>query len=95
MLERVWGEGWLSPGGPAEVAQLLKGMDISGKSVLDIGCGAGGVDLALVGSHGAGFVTGLDVEETVLAHYKPATDQGPDTDLGEGEKEKAASNLEA
>ena len=40
MLERVWGDGWLSPGGPAEVARLLEGMDLRGKNLLDIGCGA-------------------------------------------------------
>ena len=70
MLERVWGDGWLSPGGPAEVARLLEGIDLKGKSVLDIGCGAGGIDVLLVGTHGAGYVTGIDVEDTVLAHAR-------------------------
>lgn len=70
MLERVWGEGWLSPGGPEEVTRLLRGMNIAGKSVVDIGCGAGGVDLCLVRDHGAGYVTGLDVEDTVLNHAR-------------------------
>ena len=42
LLERLWGDGWLSPGGPEEVALLLEGNDLDGKSVLDIGCGAGG-----------------------------------------------------
>jgi len=70
ILERIWGEGWLSPGGPEEVGRLLAGMDIAGKSVLDIGCGAGGVDLCLVHNHGAGYVTGIDVEDTVLNHAR-------------------------
>ncbi len=70
MLEHVWGEGWLSPGGPDEVGRLLAGLDIRGKSVLDIGCGAGGVDLCLVREHGAGHVTGIDVEDTVLDHAR-------------------------
>ncbi|HMQ56914.1 MAG TPA: methyltransferase domain-containing protein [Rhizobiaceae bacterium] len=70
MLERVWGDGWLSPGGPDEVRRLLEGLDIAGKSVLDIGCGAGGVDVALAGGHGAGYVTGIDVEDTVLDHAR-------------------------
>jgi SAM-dependent methyltransferase len=65
-LERLWGPGWLSPGGPDEVARLLDGLDIRGLAVLDIGCGAGGVDLDLVRTHGAGFVTGIDVEDAVL-----------------------------
>jgi 2-polyprenyl-3-methyl-5-hydroxy-6-metoxy-1,4-benzoquinol methylase len=42
VLEEVSGIGWLSPGGPSEVKNVLVGYDITGKSVLDIGCGAGG-----------------------------------------------------
>lgn len=66
MLETLWGEGFLSPGGPDEVARVIGGQDIAGLSVLDIGCGAGGIDLALVQRHGAGYVTGVDVEDPVL-----------------------------
>jgi phosphoethanolamine N-methyltransferase len=70
ILEAIWGEGFLSPGGEAEVARLVAGVDFAGRSVLDIGCGAGGIDLALVANHGAGFVTGMDVEDGVLAHAR-------------------------
>lgn len=70
MLEALWGEGFLSPGGPEEVARVLEGHDIAGRSVLDIGCGAGGIDIALVARHGAGYVTGLDVEDSVLSHAR-------------------------
>lgn len=70
MLEAVWGEGFLSPGGPEEVARVVGGHDLTGLSVLDIGCGAGGIDLALVRDHGAGFVCGIDVEDSVLAHAR-------------------------
>jgi ubiquinone/menaquinone biosynthesis C-methylase UbiE len=66
MLEAVWGEGWLSPGGPEEVARVIDGVPLSGKSVLDIGCGVGGVDFYLLETGGAAHVTGIDVEETVL-----------------------------
>ena len=66
ILERIWGDGWLSPGGPEEIARLLDGLDIRGKSVLDIGCGAGGIDVCLVQQHGAAHVCGIDVEDTVL-----------------------------
>lgn len=38
-LELIWGEGFLSPGGPEEVAATLAGRDIRGAEVLDIGCG--------------------------------------------------------
>jgi len=70
LLESVWGEGFLSPGGAEEVARLVADADLQGVSLLDIGCGAGGIDLALVRNHGAGYVTGLDVEDTVLARAR-------------------------
>lgn len=70
MLQAIWGEGFLSPGGPDEVARVLAGHDLTGRAVLDIGCGAGGIDIALVARHGAGYVTGLDVEDSVLAHAR-------------------------
>lgn len=70
MLESLWGDGWLSPGGPDEVAHLLTGFPLAGKSVLDIGCGAGGVDTLLAGIYDAAYVTGIDVEDTVLAHAR-------------------------
>lgn len=66
MLEAVWGEGFLSPGGPEEVSRVVAGLDLTGRSILDIGCGSGGIDCLLVETHGAGFVTGIDVEDTVL-----------------------------
>jgi phosphoethanolamine N-methyltransferase len=67
ILERIWGDGWLSPGGPDEVDRLLDGLSIKGKVVLDIGCGAGGIDILLAENYGAAFVCGIDVEDTVLA----------------------------
>lgn len=70
MLEAVWGEGFLSPGGADEVARILAPHDLTGLSVLDIGCGAGGIDVALVARHGASYVTGLDVEDPVLDHAR-------------------------
>ena len=70
MLEAIWGEGFLSPGGPDEVARLVGDAEFAGKSVLDIGCGSGGIDIALARNHGAGYVTGIDVEDTVLARAR-------------------------
>jgi len=70
MLEAVWGEGFLSPGGPAEVARVLEGHDLSCKSVLDIGSGTGGIDVALAATHGAGCVTGIDDEDGVIARVR-------------------------
>jgi ubiquinone/menaquinone biosynthesis C-methylase UbiE len=66
MLEAIWGEGFLSPGGADEVARIVGAHNLAGASVLDIGCGAGGIDVALVQNHSAGFVLGIDVEDPVL-----------------------------
>ena len=40
-LAVLWGEGYLSPGGPAEVDRVLAGVPLAGRKVLDFGCGAG------------------------------------------------------
>ena len=64
-LELIWGEGYLSPGGPEEVARLLTGVDLKEKNVLDIGCGAGGITLSLARDYHAAKVIGIDVEEPV------------------------------
>ncbi len=64
-LEDLWGEGFLSPGGPAEVARVIEGVDLAGKHVLDIGCGSGAIAVQLVRDHGAAHVTGIDVEDPV------------------------------
>jgi SAM-dependent methyltransferase len=65
-LEALWGDGYLSPGGPAEVDRVLEGLSLQGKAVLDIGCGSGGITLHLVEAHGAGHATGFDVEVPVI-----------------------------
>lgn len=65
-LETLWGEGFLSPGGAAEVAAIVEGIDLAGKSILDIGCGTGGVEVALVRDLGAGRVTAIDVEAKMI-----------------------------
>lgn len=61
----VWGDGYLSPGGPDEVARILQGLDLDGARVLDIGCGSGAITLSLALDHGAAHVTGIDVEAPV------------------------------
>lgn len=65
-LEALWGEGYLSPGGPEEVDRVLAGRSLKGLNVLDLGCGAGGVTLHLAQTHEAGRVTGFDVEAPVI-----------------------------
>lgn len=64
-LEALWGEGYLSPGGPEEVARVLDGIEVEGRTVLDIGSGAGGATIDLVRRHGAAKVIGIDVEPVV------------------------------
>ena len=66
LLQLLWGDGFLSPGGAAEVAELLEGSDITGCRVLDIGAALGAVDELLVTQHGAGHVTGIDIDPVML-----------------------------
>lgn len=66
ILEVIWGEGYLSPGGPQEVSRILDGLDLRGKKILDIGCGTGGIALSLAADFGAAKVVGIDVEDPVL-----------------------------
>ncbi len=40
VLELIWGEGFMAPGGEGNVAHLIDGLDIQNKRILDIGCGA-------------------------------------------------------
>ena len=65
-LELIWGDGFLSPGGAAEVARIIGDKDIAGRDILDIGGGMGGADIALVKNHGARSVVGIDVERQLV-----------------------------
>jgi phosphoethanolamine N-methyltransferase len=60
-LQLRWGEGFLSPGGREELARMLHGLDLAGRSGLDFGCGIGGYDVCLARDHGAAHVTGVDL----------------------------------
>ena len=65
LLEALWGDGYLSPGGAEEVARVIEGVHVRGARVLDIGSGSGAIAIALVQDHGAAHVTGIDVEGPV------------------------------
>ena len=65
LLQLVWGDGFLAPGGPESVARTVGAVDIRGASVLDVGCGIGGADVVLAKRFGA-RVTGLDVETGLI-----------------------------
>ena len=71
-IEWMWGEGFLSPGGPEEVRALLDGVDLTGCRVLDVGSGLGAVDILLVAEHGAREVVGTEVEPQLIARAERA-----------------------
>ena len=66
MLELIWGEGYMAPGGPGNVAMLLKDTSPNGKRILDIGCGIGGPSLEMASTFDA-TVTGIDLEAPLIA----------------------------
>lgn len=66
MLQMIWGEGYLSPGGPQAVREITQGIELAGKRVLDIGCGIGGLDQVLV-ELGAAQVVAVDVAAPLVA----------------------------
>ena len=45
---------------------MVEGLSLEGKTILDIGCGSGGITLHLVAEHGAAQATGFDVEAPVI-----------------------------
>jgi phosphoethanolamine N-methyltransferase len=66
LLQLIWGDGFLSPGGPEEIRELLAGNPVRGCDVLDIGAALGAVDQLLVEEHGAKSVVGIDVDPAML-----------------------------
>lgn len=76
-LEALWGDGFLSPGGASEVEKILDDCDLEDKSVLDIGCGTGGVEVLLTTKLDASHVTAIDVEPSMIARTRQrVTDAG-------------------
>ena len=66
MLEVIWGKGYLSPGGSDEIDQIIGELDLSGKKILDIGCGCGGAVFHMLEKHSAAEAIGFDVEPLVI-----------------------------
>ena len=69
MLELIWGEGYMAPGGAGNVAKMLDGLATEGRRILDIGCGIGGPAMEMVEAHGA-VVTGIDLEPPLIERAK-------------------------
>lgn len=65
MLELIWGEGYMAPGGPGNVAKMLSGIETRGKRLLDIGCGIGGPACEMAQTFGADVI-GIDLETPLV-----------------------------
>lgn len=64
-LNFAYGDGFMSEGGTAAVDELVAGIDVPGKTVLDFGCGTGGMALHLAQRYQA-TVIGIDINERML-----------------------------
>jgi|GEM_PF-178987 len=65
MLETLYGEGFLSHGGPETVSRMFKGISLHNKKMLDIGCGFGGPSIYLAKKHSVD-ITGIDPVKHIL-----------------------------
>ena len=65
MLELIWGEGYMAPGGSGNVKKMLNGLETEGKRILDIGCGIGGPAFEMANTFGANVV-GIDLEAPLI-----------------------------
>jgi phosphoethanolamine N-methyltransferase len=82
MLELVWGEGFMAPGGEGNVAKMVEGIELEGRRVLDVGCGIGGPACILAGKYGA-HVVGTDLEPPLIEGARRRA-----ADLGLGDRTK-------
>lgn len=64
-MDLIWGEGFMAPGGAGNLSQLVRGLDLGGREVLDIGCGQGRPACLLAERYGA-RVTGTDLEAHLI-----------------------------
>lgn len=74
MLELIWGDGYMTPGGPGNVARLLQGLDTRGRRILDIGCGIGGPVFEMVRTFDADVV-GIDLEPPLVERAIAAAEE--------------------
>ena len=67
LLELVWGEGYMSPGGPDEIRMIVEGVELAGKAVLDLGCGTGGITRFLAETYRPASIVGVDIDRGLIA----------------------------
>jgi phosphoethanolamine N-methyltransferase len=70
LLQIMWGDGFLSPGGSEELGRVLEGVGLQGCHVLDIGCGLGAIDELLVTQYEAASVVGIDIDPSLVASMR-------------------------
>lgn len=66
VLEAVWGEGFMSPGGTEEVDRILDDLNLVGAAALDIGCGLGGATLHIARNYDIESIIGVDIEDNLV-----------------------------
>ncbi|MDH5567797.1 MAG: methyltransferase domain-containing protein [Myxococcales bacterium] len=69
LLQLVWGDGFMAPGGEGNVANMVQGLDVRDKSLLDIGCGIGGPAFVLAKTYGARVVS-IDIDAHLVGLAK-------------------------
>jgi phosphoethanolamine N-methyltransferase len=65
-LELQWGIGFLSPGGPEEVKEILRDITVRDAVLLDIGCGIGGPDIVIARDLSPKRIIGIDIESFLI-----------------------------
>jgi phosphoethanolamine N-methyltransferase len=91
LLQILWGDGFLSPGGSGELDRLFEGSDINGCEVLDIGCGLGAIDELLVRRFGARSVIGVDIDPSLVAGMQRRVERAGLSDRIRGVKVEGGS----
>lgn len=74
MLELIWGEGYMAPGGAGNVAKMLRKLETRGKRILDIGCGIGGPAFEMARNFDADVV-GIDLEAPLVERARAAAER--------------------
>jgi phosphoethanolamine N-methyltransferase len=74
LLELIWGDGFMAPGGPGNVRRMVEGIPLRGRRLLDVGCGIGGPALQLAEEEGA-RVLGIDLEAPLIERARQRAKQ--------------------